>query len=171
VSDRPTTFLRRVDVGLSANVEILGLPYSLDSSLLHALHRATQTANDIFIRESPFGDLTPRQLVVLAAIAESEGQNQTHLVERTGVDRSTIADIVQRLHRKALLTRRRTKADNRAYAVKLTDEGRTVLREAEAVALRTEEILLSALTSRQRQEALKLLNVLAASPGAVNPTT
>lgn len=137
--------------------------YLLDTSLLHALHRAAQTANDIFARQSPIEDLTPRQLVVLAGIAESEGQSQSHIVERTGVDRSTIADVVRRLQRKSLLTRRTSKADARAYAVRLTDEGRKVLRDGEIVASLTEEILVSALTSRQRQEALTLLQALANS--------
>ena len=74
------------------------------------------------------GDLTPRQLAVLVTVANNEGLSQTGLVDRTGIDRSTLADIVRRLQRKGLLQRRRTKEDARAYAVKLTDEGRRVLR-------------------------------------------
>ena len=55
------------------------------------------------------GGLTPRQLAVLITVSQTEGQSQTGLVERTGIDRSTMADIVRRMQRKGLLKRRRTK--------------------------------------------------------------
>ena len=76
------------------------------------------------------GDLTPRQFAVLVTVSQNEGLSQTHLVERTGIDRSTLADIVRRMLKKGLLQRRRTKEDARAYAVKLTEEGWRVLRSA-----------------------------------------
>ena len=60
------------------------------------------------------GDLTPRQLAVLVTVAQNEGLSQTGLVDRTGIDRSTLADIVRRMQRKGLLQRRRTKEDARA---------------------------------------------------------
>ena len=73
-------------------------------------------------------DLTPRQYAVLLTVAQNEGLNQTQLVELTGIDRSTLADVVRRMLKKGLLQRRRTRDDARAYAVKLTDEGRKVLK-------------------------------------------
>jgi len=84
------------------------------------------------------GDLTPRQLAVLVTVAGNEGLSQTGLVDRTGIDRSTLADIVRRMQRKGLLQRRRTREDARAYAVKLTDEGRRVLKVAEPLAKRAD---------------------------------
>jgi MarR family transcriptional regulator, temperature-dependent positive regulator of motility len=59
---------------------------------------------------------------------------------------------VRRLQRKGLLQRRRTKEDARAYAVKLTDEGRRVLRIAEPLAKRVDERILDALPTRQRDQ-------------------
>jgi DNA-binding MarR family transcriptional regulator len=47
------------------------------------------------------GDLTPRQLAVLVTVANNEGLSQTGLVDRTGIDRSTLADIVRRLQPRA----------------------------------------------------------------------
>jgi MarR family transcriptional regulator, temperature-dependent positive regulator of motility len=98
------------------------------------------------------GDLTPRQLAVLMTVAQNEGLSQTGLVDRTGIDRSTLADIVRRMQRKGLLQRRRTKEDARAYAVKLTDEGRKVLRMAEPLSKRVDERILDALPSKQREQ-------------------
>ena len=62
-------------------------------------------------------------LFVLLAIAENPGTSQTKLVEATGVDRSTLADVVRRLLVRRLVARKRTKEDARAYAVTLTDAG------------------------------------------------
>lgn len=103
----------------------------LNRSAVHLLHRAAQSVGEVF--DAVIGDkgLTPRQLIVLATVADNEGLSQTGIVYRTNIDRSTTADIVKRLQRKGWLQRRRTKEDARAYTVRLTDEGRRVLRSAE----------------------------------------
>jgi MarR family transcriptional regulator, temperature-dependent positive regulator of motility len=124
----------------------------LSRSPIHLLHRAGQCAGDIFHAEMKDGDLTPRQLAVLLTVANNEGLSQTGLVDRTGIDRSTLADIVRRMQRKGLLQRRRTKEDARAYAVKLTDEGRRVLRTAEPLSKRVDDRILEALPAKQREQ-------------------
>src|SRR5215510_15455924 len=124
----------------------------LQRSPIHLLHRAGQCAGDIFNAEMLHGELTPRQFAVLYTVANKEGLSQTGLVERTGIDRSTLADIVRRMQKKGLLQRRRTKEDARAYAVKLTEEGRRVLRTAEPLAKRVDDRILEALPGRQRDQ-------------------
>src|SRR6476646_9787234 len=124
----------------------------LSRSPIHLLHRAGQCAGDIFHAEMKDGDLTPRQLAVLVTVAGNEGLSQTGLVDRTGIDRSTLADIVRRMQRKGLLQRRRTREDARAYAVKLTDEGRRVLRTAEPLSKKVDERILDALPTKQRDQ-------------------
>ena len=138
----------------------------LNRSPIHLLHRAGQCAGDIFHAEIKDSDLTPRQLAVLVTVAHNEGLSQTGLVDRTGIDRSTLADIVRRLLRKGLLQRRRTKKDARAYAVKLTDEGRRVLRVAEPLAERVDQRILSAVPAKQRDQFIEALqSVVAALQG------
>jgi MarR family transcriptional regulator, temperature-dependent positive regulator of motility len=72
-------------------------------------------------------DLTSRQFLVMKACASADSPSQTDLVNQTGIDRSTLADIVRRLVKRGLLQRRRTKEDARTYAVNLTDAGRSLL--------------------------------------------
>ena len=127
----------------------------LDRSSIHLLHRAGQCVADIF--QAEISDLTPRQLAVLMTVAEDEGASQTKLVNATGVDRSTMADIVKRLVRKRLLQRRRTREDARAYAVKLTDEGRRVLSVARPALGRVDERVIGALPGKQREAFLTAL--------------
>ncbi|MGE0022289.1 MAG: MarR family transcriptional regulator, partial [Hyphomicrobium sp.] len=65
------------------------------SSALHLLHRAGQCADEMFAVSVGEAGLTPRQYAVMAAIAKSDEPSQTTLVEATGIDRSTMADIVR----------------------------------------------------------------------------
>lgn len=134
----------------------------LERSPIHLLHRAGQCAGDIFTAEMGESDLTPRQYAVLVAVSLNEGLSQTDLVELTGVDRSTLADIVRRMLKKGLLQRRRTKEDARAYAVKLTDEGWRVLRGSEPTVKRVDDRLLAALPPKQREQFLSDLATLIA---------
>lgn len=111
------------------------------------------------------GDLTPRQYAVLVAVSQNEGVSQTLLVQKTGVDRSTLADIVRRMLKKGLLQRRRTKEDARAYAVKLTDEGWKVLKAADPLAKRVDDRILGALPGQQRERFLQDLNLIVKALG------
>lgn len=130
----------------------------LDLSPVHLLHRAGQCAGDAFAAEITERDLTPRQFAVLLTVSQNEGLSQTALVERTGIDRSTLADVVRRMLKKGLLQRRRTKEDARAYSVKLTEEGWRVLRSTEPKASRVDERILSVLPQRQRTQFLEDLS-------------
>ncbi len=132
----------------------------LDRSAMHLLHRAGQCATDLFLAAARDSGLTPRQYAMLTTIAEEEGLTQTELVARTGIDRSTLADIVARLIARGLIQRRRAKHDARAYAVKLTAQGAKALRDAEPGASATDSRLLATLPPAKRQEFLESLHTI-----------
>jgi len=115
-------------------------------------------------------DLTPRQYAVLITVFLNEGLSQTHLVEKTGIDRSTLADIVRRLLKKGYLQRRRTKEDARAYAVKLTQGGMQALKAAEPVTRRIDDKILGALPAGQRDRFLQDLNTIINALSRVDAT-
>jgi len=132
----------------------------LNRSATHLLHRAGQRAADIFSEESRAGGLTPRQFAVLVAVSEEEGLTQTELVGRTGIDRSTLADIVARLLSRGMIQRRRAKDDGRAYAIKLSAQGAKALREAQPGAAAADTRLLASLPPAKRQDFLDTLNLI-----------
>ncbi|MGL4396233.1 MAG: MarR family winged helix-turn-helix transcriptional regulator [Hyphomicrobium sp.] len=124
------------------------------------LHRAGQLADDAFASSVGRDGITARQFVVLAIVARVENPSQTLICEETGIDRSTLADIVRRMVARGLLTRRRTKQDARMYAVKITEQGRQALEHATPYARAVDQTLLGVLTSGQRadfENALKLM--------------
>lgn len=136
---------------------------NLELSAVHLLHRAGQCAGDIFHSDTTLEDLTPRQFAILVTVAHNEGLSQTDLVQKTGIDRSTLADIVRRMLTKGLLIRRRTRQDARAYSVKLTDAGWDMLRAAEPAACMVDKRILSVLPPAQRDEFLTSLNIIVQS--------
>jgi DNA-binding MarR family transcriptional regulator len=123
---------------------------SLDVSALHLLHRAGQCAEVLFTNETGKTDLTPRQYAILATVSQNPDVSQTGLVDQTGVDRSTLADIVRRLVKKGLLQRKRTRRDARMYAVRLTQKGQNALNAVKPAAARVDQRLLSALGTEER---------------------
>ena len=135
----------------------------LNRSAAHLLHRAGQRAADTFSAEVRVGGPTPRQFAVLMMVADQEGLTQTDLVERTGIDRSTLADIVARLLNRGLIQRRRAKHDGRAYAIKLSAQGTKALREAQPGAVAADARLLANLPPAKRQDFLESLNLIVGS--------
>jgi DNA-binding MarR family transcriptional regulator len=135
----------------------------LNRSVIHLIHRAGQSATDIFHEQAQANALTPRQFTVLMTIAEQEGLTQSDLVERTGIDRSTLADIVARLLARGFIQRKRAKDDGRAYAIKLTAQGQRELRQTQPAAVAADARLLDALPATKREEFLDQLELIVAS--------
>ena len=77
--------------------------FNLAQSPGHLLHRAQQFAAERFAKAMAGAKLTQRQFAVLHATAEREGLTQTELVKATGIDRSTLAELVARMVRNLYL--------------------------------------------------------------------
>lgn len=134
--------------------------FDLETSPGHLLRRANQFANDLYTNEQDSKLLTPRQFAVLFAVDREEGMSQTELVEATGIDRSTLADMIVRMQKKDLLARKRTEEDARANAVKITPTGRRALRAVMSAMLKAEQRFLEELPARLRPEFVKCLSIL-----------
>ena len=133
-------------------------PSKLDRSPVHLFHRTMQLAHDLFM--SQVEGTTPRQLAILIAIDANPGASQTVLTECTGIDRSTLSEVVRRLGKTGLVRRRRRRDDTRAYAVELTNEGQRLLRAAQPLADKVDERLLGALPASRRDQLLAMLSQL-----------
>lgn len=129
-------------------------------STLHLLHRASQLADESFALKIGREDLTARQFIVLSIVANTENPSQTMICEQSGIDRSTLADIVRRLVSRGLLSRRRTRQDARMYAVKITDAGNAALDKARPVARAVDQELLGVLTASQRNDFESTLRLM-----------
>jgi DNA-binding MarR family transcriptional regulator len=136
---------------------------ALDGSVSHLIHRAEQCSTDLFGSTAPNGLLTPRQFAILDAIKDNPGISQTGLVTLTGIDRSTLADIVRRLLERDMVQRERTEKDARAYSVKLTRKGTGTLKKMQPHAENVDKEILAALPKEHRPLFVKLLSQLVQS--------
>jgi DNA-binding MarR family transcriptional regulator len=128
----------------------------------HLLKRAAQFSNHIYMEEVGKSGLTHRQFTVLLAVDNNDGKSQTDLVKLTGIDRSTLADLVARLLAQGYLQRRRTRDDGRTNAIRITAIGKKMLKTAQPGADEVDRQLLALVPASDRRGFLDNLAVLAA---------
>jgi MarR family transcriptional regulator, temperature-dependent positive regulator of motility len=124
--------------------------FDINASVVHLLHRADQRTGDTFACRLGHRDLTPRQFAVLVAVGARDGATQSLITEDTGIDRSTMVDVVRRLIKRGYLHRRRSRTDARAYVVRLTDQGRRIVDGALPEAMEVDQTILAALAPNER---------------------
>jgi DNA-binding MarR family transcriptional regulator len=139
--------------------------FNLDNSPAHLLHRASQYANQIYSREVGDDTLSARQFAVLLTVDQHEGLSQTDLVNMTGIDRSTLADMISRMLDKDLLRRKRTESDARANSVSITTSGKRTLTTVLARVAKAESQILAPLPSGKRADFVKMLTAIAEAGG------
>jgi MarR family transcriptional regulator, temperature-dependent positive regulator of motility len=131
-------------------------------SFSHLLKRAVQYSVHLYMEEVGKSGLTHRQFTVLAAVDSFEGKSQTELVKVTGIDRSTLADVVARLMAQGYLQRKRSKEDARTNAIRLTPVGKKMLRNCQSGAEDIDRKLLSHFAAADRRVVLECLSGLGA---------
>ena len=137
------------------------MAYDLKKSPGHLLRRAQQYAHDLYSKEVGAKGPTPRQFEVLHTVAQNEGLSQTDLVRATGIDRSTLADMIARMIKKGLLSRSRTKEDARANAVSITAAGKRMRAGALSSVDKAEAAALNVLPKSQQGAVMKALGAYA----------
>ncbi len=135
--------------------------FNLSDAPGHLLRRCQQYAFDLYTQEVGSSELTPRQFAVLLTVEQNEGLSQTDLVRKTGIDRSTLADMISRLLKRNLLSRKRTETDARANSVSITAEGRRALNSVKDKVMAAENRILDPLPVSARSAFLKALSTIA----------
>lgn len=135
--------------------------FDLGNSASHLLHRAQQMAANKSAAALKSAGITLRQFSVLSAISEEEGVSQSKLVDITGIDRSTLADMAARMEATKLIKRVQSKTDARAKSLTLMTAGRKALQKATPGVLDADVSLLDAIAVSRRGTFLKTLTALA----------
>ncbi|HRJ02271.1 MAG TPA: MarR family transcriptional regulator [Hyphomonas sp.] len=129
------------------------MSYKLNNSPSHLLHRAQQIAANHSAAALKSAGLTLRQFSVLAALSGNEGVSQSDLVNATGVDRSTLADMVARMEAGGMIKRSDSKTDARAKSVSLTPKGKKAYDKALPAVVKADAALFATL-AKAKQDAL-----------------
>jgi len=137
----------------------------------HLLRRGQQRAVDIYLKEVGPKGPRPRQFAVLTIVLQNPGLNQTELVEMTGIDRSTIGDIVTRLVGRGWLERERTARDARTNALHVSAEGRRLVESVRPAVDRAQGKIMDPIPPHERDDALRILRLLAGLPAQMDSST
>lgn len=134
--------------------------YQLGESPGHLLRRCAQRAVSIFAAEVRSRRITARQFTLLIAVSQRPGLTQSDLVDATGIDRSTVGEMIERLVQRGHLHRKRSGSDQRANLLYVQPTGVEVLRSIVAAVARAEQRIFDPVPPELRSclvTALKLI--------------
>lgn len=127
------------------------------------MHELLQRGTDEFTRAKPAGlKVTQRQISVLSAISQCNDKHrapsQMEIVDIAGIDRSTLADMISRMIKRGLIERARSSMDGRAYALRITQDGKDLLAASSPYAAHAEAGALQKLSKDKQAQLEQLLN-------------
>ena len=108
-------------------------PLDLDALLCFAVHSTGFAFNRIYRQALQSLGLTYPQYLVMVALWGEDGVTVGHLGELLRLDTSTLTPLLKRLEALGLLSRVRSKADERRVVVGLTNTGRAMRHKAAEV--------------------------------------
>jgi len=112
---------------------------------LHQIHYA------LFFEECAGFDITPVQYGLLTTLSLNPDLDQNSLGRELGIDRTNVADVLNRLARRGLLERRRSPHDRRMVLARLTPAGEKLTKRMYRSMQRAQERLLKPLLPHERQ--------------------
>ncbi len=121
---------------------------------LHQIHSA------IFLEECKAFNITPVQYGLMTTLLQHSGSDQRTIGVEVGIDRTNVADVLERLAERGLVRRERSETDRRAMNAFLTDEGRTLVGEMYEAMVRAQQRLLEPLDPEYRSAFLAMLTQL-----------
>lgn len=125
----------------------------------HLIRRAQQVHYWLWNAEvSP--DVTSPQFACLYALRAEKNIDQKTLGERVSLDRSTVAEVVNRLTTRGLVQRFRDPRDGRRNLLRLSPSGLRTTERLIPRAARMNRLLISALSDCEREELLRMLNLV-----------
>lgn len=128
--------------------------YSRPGFLIRRLH---QIHLHLFSEETREHNLSAVQYSLLTALDERGEQDQNTLALTLGLERTSVAEVIPRLMKRGLLSRRQNEQDKRFKLVNLTPEGKQLLEEMREGVERAHEKTIAALPPEQQEQFLNML--------------
>ena len=118
---------------------------------LHQIHVA------VFLEEMAEDNITPIQYGLLSVLSDSPGLDQLSLAEELGIDRANVADVLNRLETRGLVSRVSSTEDKRRKLCSATPEGLAFVHKHFENMRRAQECMLDPLNSKERAEFMRLM--------------
>ena len=130
-------------------------PLKLEHQMCFPLYAAARKVTGLYTPILAELDLTYTQYIVMLVLWEKDEVSVKEIGERLFLDSGTLTPLLKNLEKKGLITRNRSKEDERVTIAKLTEEGKA-LREK---ALKVPEQVVSCV-KLEPEEALQLYTLL-----------
>ncbi len=141
----------------------------LPNLLGYQLRRAQVTVFQHFAGTLGDWNVTPGQIGLLVLVSRNPGISQTALARAVGVERATLGEAIDRLHKRDLLRREPAPKDRRSYALHRSESGEKFLHDFVPRLLRHEEEVAGNLSPKERKTLIALLGRLAEGRPDGNP--
>ncbi|MBY4598635.1 MarR family transcriptional regulator [Ottowia caeni] len=135
-------------------------PAELEHFPGYYIRRLQQIAVAVFADETQAWGVTPVQFAALSAIMRQPGVDQRTLARLIGFDASTIGSVLDRLEARGLVTRSGSPKDRRVRLLHVTEEGVSLLKNAEPAVLKAQQRILEPLTPERRAQFMDLITFL-----------
>lgn len=123
------------------------------------LIRRSQQIHTMMWNAEVSDEVTSPQIMILVALARTPGVDQRTLGETVSLDRSTTADIIERLMKRGFLERARDPKDRRRNLLQLTPMGIELLNTLGPRSEAMNEHLISVLSPTDQAEFIRLLRL------------
>ena len=135
-----------------------GIEFGELSQLIgYQLRRAQSAIFQDFFEKIAEDGLTPGRHGLLMLIDQNAGLSQTDLASATGIDRTSMVAILDKLEAKGWVKRQRSREDRRRHQIDLTPQGKTLLKQLWPKILQHEAEVCQRLTSQEIPTLLRLL--------------
>ena len=118
---------------------------------LHQVHYA------LFFEECEAFNITPVQYGLLTILSIGPDSDQISLANALGIDRTNVADVLNRLEQRGMVARTRSVEDRRMILVRLTPEGERLVENMHPAMARAQERFLQVLDPQEREAFVKTL--------------
>ncbi len=142
------------------------LPSDIESFTLkntpgHLLRRCHQRSEELFTAALGTDGPTRQQVALLVTVCQHPEASQAELVELTGIDKNTLAQMVRRLTERGLLERRRTAEDGRTNAISATRAAVKLLEQSMPAVKNVQKQILAAVPPELRETFQHCLRLIA----------
>jgi len=132
-------------------------------SLAFLLSQVGARSAELFADQlQPLG-ISPRAFAALSNLDANEGQTQQQLADALGIHRNNMVGLVDEMEAAGWVRRHRSEQDRRAFNIRLTDTGRTLVTQVQDTIAALEQTLTSDLTAEERTTMAALLQRVAAT--------
>lgn len=121
------------------------------------LKRAYMSIHSDFVASLTHLDLKPTTFSALAIINENPDISQTDLARSLAMERSNIVVMIDELESRGLIVRNKVPTDRRVYALRLTEKGAALFKDASRAVQHHEDKLLEDFSPDEKEQLARML--------------